>query len=63
MLVLSRKPGERIKVEIGGQEIVIALVAMRGGKARIGIEAPMECKILREEITDLSVREPEAVSA
>jgi carbon storage regulator len=47
MLVLSRKEGERILL---GDNIVITLVRCAGGKARIGIEAPQECKIIREEL-------------
>jgi len=46
MLVLSRKEGERIRV---GDDVVITVV--RAGKeVRIGIDAPKEIKILREEL-------------
>lgn len=47
MLVLSRKPGERIFI---GDDIVITLVRVSGQTVRIGIKAPKEIKIMREEL-------------
>lgn len=47
MLVLSRKPGE--KVVIGGN-ITITVVDVNGGRVKIGIEAPAEVAILRGEL-------------
>ena len=47
MLVLSRKPGERIVIEPG---IEIHVVEIRGGKVRIGIEAPPDVRIRRAEL-------------
>jgi len=44
MLVLSRKIGERIFIEPG---IEIAIVAVRGSKVQIGVEAPDEIRIRR----------------
>lgn len=49
MLVLSRKIGERILIEPG---IEIAIVEVRGGKVRIGVEAPQDVRIHRAEIAD-----------
>lgn len=49
MLVLSRKRGERIKICIGNG-IWITLVEIDRGKARIGIEAPRDVPIYREEL-------------
>jgi len=51
MLVLSRKIGERILIEPG---IEIAVVDVRGGKVRIGIEAPDSVRIRRDEIATTS---------
>lgn len=48
MLVLSRKLGERIVIEPG---IEIAVVEIRGGKVRLGIEAPRDVSIRRMELT------------
>jgi len=47
MLVLSRYPGQRIMLN---NDIVITLVECRGNKAKIGIEAPDNYLILREEL-------------
>jgi len=49
MLVLSRKPGERILI---GDKISITVVRIAPGVVRIGVEAPEELAILREELTD-----------
>ncbi|MFK7769678.1 MAG: carbon storage regulator CsrA [Mariniblastus sp.] len=47
MLVLSRKVGERIWI---GDEISITVVRVTGGGVRIGIEAPSEMPVVREEL-------------
>lgn len=47
MLVLSRKINERILI---GEHIRITLVATRGNQVRIGIEAPDDVPIFREEL-------------
>ncbi len=47
MLVLSRKMGERIHL---GETIVLTVLALKGNQVRLGIEAPEDVVILREEI-------------
>lgn len=47
MLVLSRKEAERIKL---GDAIVVTVVRVAGDCVRLGIEAPPEILILREEL-------------
>ena len=47
MLILTRKIGEGI---ILGDDIRIAVLEIRGKQIRIGIEAPPEVVVLREEI-------------
>ncbi len=47
MLVLSRKEGERIKI---GADIWITVVQIDRGKIRLGIEAPRDNDITREEL-------------
>lgn len=47
MLVLSRKPGERIQI---GPEIWITLVKLGPNCAKIGIDAPRGLAIAREEL-------------
>jgi len=47
MLVLSRKPGERILI---GEEIAITVVRIGPNTVRIGIEAPRTMNIVRDEL-------------
>ena len=47
MLVLSRKESERIKV---GDSIVVTVVRVAGDKVRLGIDAPPDMVVLREEL-------------
>ncbi len=49
MLVLSRKVGQRILV---GDEITITVVRLNGGGVRLGIEAPAEMPVIREELAE-----------
>jgi len=49
MLVLSRKVGERILI---GDDIAVTVVRVAQGIVRIGVEAPGELPIVREEIRD-----------
>jgi carbon storage regulator len=49
MLVLSRKQGERIVI---GDNIVITVVSLDYGRVRLGIEAPREVEVWREEMLD-----------
>ena len=49
MLVLARKQNERIVI---GENIVVTVLRIAGGGVRLGIEAPMEVSIQREEIAD-----------
>jgi carbon storage regulator len=48
MLVLARKPGEKILVG----EIEFEIVAIRGGKVRVGVTAPRDTPIARGELVD-----------
>lgn len=50
MLVLSRQKDERIVID---NRIVITVVDIRGDKVRLGIEAPPEISVHRQEIQEL----------
>ncbi len=50
MLVLSRKETQRIRL---GDSIVITVVRLSGDKVRLGIEAPREMLVLRDELEPL----------
>lgn len=54
MLVLTRKIGEGIVI---GDDITITIVEMKGGAVRIGIEAPREKKIYRQEVVTRIAKE------
>ena len=54
MLVLSRKRDERIMI---GDDVVITIVDIRGDKVRLGIEAPNDIPIHRQEVYDAIARE------
>lgn len=47
MLVLTRKESQRIRI---GDDIVITIAKIDGNKVRVGIDAPAEVSIVREEI-------------
>ena len=47
MLVLSRKERERIRL---GDSIVVTVVRLSGDRVRLGIEAPEDMIVLREEL-------------
>lgn len=49
MLVLSRKVGERILI---GDNIAVTVVRVGPGMVRIGVDAPRDYSIVREEIKD-----------
>ena len=47
MLVLTRKPGERIVI---GENITVTVLKIQGHQIRLGIEAPKEIPIRRKEL-------------
>jgi len=49
MLVLSRKRDEKIVI---GNHIVITVVDVRGDKVRLGIEAPTDVPVHRQEVQE-----------
>lgn len=58
MLVLSRKLGEKIFI---GSDICVTVVDIDRGKIRLGIEAPRDIVIYREELmTEQQLAEREA---
>lgn len=56
MLVLSRRKEEKIVIN---DNIVITLVAIRGDLVRLGIEAPPEVPVHRQEIYEAIQRQKE----
>ena len=47
MLVLTRKIGEQIRI---GDTVTVRVLEVRGSQVRLGVDAPAEVRIYREEI-------------
>ena len=61
MLVLTRKVGERILI---GDQVVITVVKLGHGGVRIGVDAPPEMAVVREELAiELERAEQELAAA
>lgn len=59
MLTISRRQGERILI---GDDIVVEVVEVSGGSVRLGITAPRERRIYREELWERVKEENEAAA-
>lgn len=59
MLVLSRKVGERILI---GDKITITVVKIGHGGVRVGVEAPPELAVVREELAQELERVERAIA-
>jgi len=53
MLILGRKTNESVII---GDDIVVTILAVDGDRVKVGIDAPAEVRILRQELYD-SVKE------
>lgn len=60
MLVLSRHRDESIII---GDNIILTVVDIRGDKVRLGIEAPTEIPVHRQEVYEAIQRENEQASS
>jgi len=60
MLVLSRKPGERIVVPNCG--LTLTVVSVQGKTVRLGIAAPDSVEVYREEVGPRSALDPPPAS-
>ena len=47
MLILSRRPGEVIKI---GDNVEVCVIAIEGRHVRLGVQAPREVPVHREEV-------------
>ena len=59
MLVLSRRPGESITI---GDDVVVTIISVTGGQVRLGISAPRNVQILREEVYTVMQEENQAAA-
>ena len=47
MLILTRRVGETIRI---GEDVVVAVLGVKGDQVRIGVDAPRDVEVHREEI-------------
>ena len=54
MLILTRRIGEKIVI---GDDVTISILGVKGNQVRVGIEAPREVQVHREEIYQRILKE------
>ena len=59
MLVLTRRPGEKIFI---GDNVSLTVVEVKGDSVRIAVDAPREVKIYRGEIYEAIIAENKAAA-
>jgi carbon storage regulator len=57
MLILTRRVGETLMI---GDEVTVTVLGVKGNQVRIGVNAPKEIPVHREEIYERIKREQEA---
>lgn len=59
MLILSRKTDQQIKI---GENITITIIDIKGDQVKIGVEAPKDVKVFRQEVFNAIKNENTAAS-
>ena len=59
MLLLTRRPGEKIIIN---DNITVTVLSVKGNQIRIGIDAPRDVKVHRQEIYERILKEREALN-
>jgi carbon storage regulator len=54
MLILTRRIGESLKI---GPDITVVVMGVKGAQVRIGIDAPKDVTVLRQEVADRDKRD------
>ncbi|MFA6936617.1 MAG: carbon storage regulator CsrA [Treponema sp.] len=60
MLILSRKVDQKIKI---GNDITLTIIEVRGDQVKIGVEAPKNVKVFRQEVFEAIQNENKAAAA
>jgi len=56
MLILTRRVGEKLII---GDDIIVTILSLKGNQIRVGIDAPREVKVHRQEVFDRIQKEKE----
>lgn len=57
MLILTRRVGETVMI---GNDVTVTVLGVKGNQVRVGVNAPKEVAVHREEIYERIKREEEA---
>ena len=60
MLILTRRTGETLHI---GEDVEVTVMAVNGSQVRIGIKAPRDVAVDREEIAERKRRDRESAAA
>lgn len=59
MLILTRRTGEKLVI---GENVTVTVLGIKGNQIRIGIEAPRDVSVNREEIYQRILNEKKALN-
>lgn len=54
MLILTRRPDESIRI---GEEVTVVILGIQGNQVRLGVQAPKDIPVHREEVAERINRE------
>ena len=60
MLILSRRVGEKLII---GENVTVTVLSVSGNQVRLGIDAPRDVKVNREEVYQRILKEQETLKS